>query len=136
MKKFATLLLVFFLFLVVVAAIRDKGFFDGKTLTYSNMTREKFVRKEPISVTLIITDGDNSRRFDTKADQGDSAFNLLRTVAAKENISLETDEDLSITSINGSEGRWIYLVNGEIKEKSPDEYVFIENDVVEFMLQK
>ena len=140
MKKLIYITGAIVIVLVARASFTNKGYFDDKSKTYSNMTREQFIRKEPIEVTLVITySPDNSLKFDTTADDGDSAFNLLRTVAAKENIEIEIEEydfGTLIKSIGGRENSldktWIYFVNDESANVSADNYIFNKGDTIEY----
>ncbi len=142
MKKFIIMTISLFVLLTTFAMIRGKGFFDGQTVTYSNMTREKFVRKVPIKATLVITyDENRSATYKTTADDGDSVYNLIRTVTAKEGIDFVEDEggNPKVTSIGGVENTdmssWYYVVNLNTSDLPSDEYIFSDGDTIEFIYE-
>lgn len=140
MKKVFYLSLALFLILIINASINKKGFFNNKSQTYSNLKREPYVKPKQINTTLIISySGDNIVSFETKADEGDSVFNLLRTVAAKEGIEIEVKEydfGTLVESVNGYANSktksWIYFVNDTPGNVGADQKIIEDGDKVEW----
>lgn len=143
MKKLVIFILIICGILLLNAKLTHKGFFDGKALTYSNLTREPYKPpvKIPVRLTILYEPG-NFMTFDTEADEGDSAFNLIRTIAAIEKIDMETETTASgivVTSINGvtnsTDGTWHYYVNEEMQNIDPDTRIIKANDTVEWRFE-
>ncbi len=135
----ALIILVFTFF-----AISDKrGFWSEKALVYSNMTREPYVPPKKISVRLtIVYDKTHSETYDTQADEGDTAFNLLRTVAAKEGFDLEianvpNSPEIIVEQIrdtrNVDGANWNYEINGEPQSVNPNTRKIKQGDTVTFI---
>lgn len=140
MKRIVYIAVFGFLSVVLIASITNKGIFDGKSTEYSNLKREPYIPKKQIDATLIISYSEGkSSTYPTKADEGDTVFNLLRTVAAKESIPLEVQEydfGALVTSIDGVENSeefaWIYFVNGESGNVGADQKQFESGDEIEW----
>lgn len=122
---------------------QSTGFWSKHSLSYSNMTREPYVPPKKISVRLTIKYPDDTvETYDTEADEGDTAFNLLRTVAAKEEFNLETTEvpnsqEILVNKIRDTENvdgsNWNYEINGEPQSVNPNTREIKQGDTITYI---
>ena len=98
-------------------------------------------QKETINTTkatLLIDFGDsNLKTFDLTMTSEDTAFSVLKNIAEKENINLETvqyDFGVFVKKIGEFESTakksWIYYVNGESGQIAADQYKLKNRDKV------
>jgi len=141
MKQIKRIILIVLVF-IALAYTQKAGYFDGKSRTYSNLTRDPYVKPDKIKTTLIITYSPSMKEiYETESDEGDSAFNLLRTVTALKEIPLDTikdkDDNIFVVGINGQENTesriWEYTVNGNKATELPDHQILSEGDSIEFI---
>ncbi len=143
MNKYLSLLLILVAIFVFFAANQSTGFWSRHSLTYSNMTREPYVPPKKIAVRLTIKYPDEtSETYDTEADERDTAFNLLRTVAAIEEFNLEVTEipnsqDIIIEQIRETENvdgsNWNYEINGVPQSVNPNTREIKQGDTVTYI---
>jgi len=139
MNRTTYLILIIICLIFLNAYVTKSGFWDGRSTTYSNLTREPYVPPKKINNTLIITYNDKeSVKFEAESDAGDSIFNLLRTAAAKENINIVTDKDGKVMSINNVKDSaslpWSYYVNNQVQTADPNENILKDKDEIEWKI--
>lgn len=109
----------------------------------TNQSLQENIKNE--IVLLIVNDGEETPKiYETKFNEGVTAFALLKNAVEKLNIALKTknyDFGILVEAIgnkeNGQGGKyWLYYVNGQMPMVSADKNVLKPGDKVEFKFEK
>ena len=89
------------------------------------------------TATLVLEYQDKRVSYDYQFEGEKTAFDILKEIAEKENLPLETqkyDFGIFVKSINGLESTgemaWIYFVNSQAGQVAADQLKLEENDTV------
>ncbi len=138
MKRKFLLILAVSLFIVGAAISKQspRNFIQDNQSTLGEQVEE--VEKENLTLILHFAD-DQATKYSEEFLDGQTAFGLLKDVAEKEGVGLDTQEyDFGIfvkkiaDKETSAEMAWIYFVNGESGQVASDQYSLEPGDVVEW----